>query len=240
MALFIGRLSATANPSLNPNPWWDYSFSYYSPSEAVARFQDYYRIDQSLFYWPASVIPTINHNFKMLNTEDTDTVLQNQLTFQVQLDVVLCLRFYSMVISIFQRLSEVISPLQLMSLTGRLLVAVTNGPNQFQDEFEKISRELTKGNDEVYAKIQGGMAEQVEQMKVTSQKLVDGRPLDELLPLSPEQESRWLGWFLGPLSKRITGFVLRVASKLLGKVSDLILLPLRIIAFVINVVAFII
>ena len=92
----------------------------------------------------------------------------------------------------------------------------------------------------MYAKIQGGMAEQVEQMKVTSQKLVDGRPLDELLPLSPEQESRWLGWFLGPLSKRITGFVLRVASKLLGKVSDLILLPLRIIAFVINVVAFII
>jgi hypothetical protein len=45
---------------------------------------------------------------------------------------------------------------------------------------------------------------------------------------------------LGPLASRITGFVLRVASKLLGKVSDLILLPLRIIAFVINVVAFII
>ena len=119
------------------------------------------------------------------------------------------------------------------------MVAITQGPTQFQDEFDKMSRELTKGNEELYEKVQSGMTEQVKQMKVTSQKLVGGQPLDAFQPPN-EQESRWLGWFLGPLASRITGFVLRVASKLLGKVSDLILLPLRIIAFVINVVAFII
>jgi hypothetical protein len=57
-----------------------------------------------------------------------------------------------------------------------------------------MSRELIIGNEELYKNIQRGMTEQVKHMKVTSQKLVSGQPLDALQPLN-EQESRWLGWY---------------------------------------------
>lgn len=109
----------------------------------------------------------------------------------------------------------------MLALTGRLLVAITEGPGRFQDEFNKIARELSKGDEEVYDRIQFESAVELEQFKMDSQKLVSGQPLDA----PTVQEARWFGWILWPISFIKTNSVMLV---------------LRILVFTKNLIALII
>lgn len=114
-----------------------------------------------------------------------------------------------------------VQPLQLLSLTGRLMVAITEGPDRFQEEFNEIARELSKGDEELYDRIQSEAAGGVLEFKTASQKLVTGQPLDD----PTAQEARWFGWILWPIS---------------WAKNNLIMLTLRMIVFTKNLIAFII
>ena len=101
------------------------------------------------------------------------------------------------------------------------MVALTEGPDRFQDVFNDIARELSKGDDEVYDRIQSESAGGVEEFKIASYKLVNGLPLDP----PTAQESRWFGWILWPISWIKT---------------NTIMITLRILVFTKNLLAFII
>ena len=86
------------------------------------------------------------------------------------------------------------------------MVALTEGPDRFQDVFNDIARELSKGDDEVYDRIQSESAGGVEEFKIASYKLVNGLPLDP----PTAQESRWFGWILWPISWITTNSIMLV------------------------------
>ena len=86
------------------------------------------------------------------------------------------------------------------------MVALTEGPDRFQDVFNEIARELSKGDEEVYDRIQSESAGGVEEFKIASYKLVNGLPLDP----PTAQESRWFGWILWPISWITTNSIMLV------------------------------
>jgi hypothetical protein len=114
-------------------------------------------------------------------------------------------------------------------LTGRLLVAITEGPVRFQDEFNDIVREMSQGDEELYDRIQSEFFDQVEQFKIDSQKLVNGEQLD--IPTDPESRK-----ILHHLKKLIRP--IRWTFSLLF--SNSIMLTLRILVFTINFIKMII
>lgn len=101
------------------------------------------------------------------------------------------------------------------------MVALTEGPDRFQDEFNEIARELSQGNEELYERIQLETAGGVQEFKVASLKLVNGQPLDA----PTAQEARWFGWILWPISFIAT---------------NSIMLALRLVVFTMNTIKLII
>jgi hypothetical protein len=120
--------------------------------------------------------------------------------------------------------------LQIFSLTGRMLVAITEGPVRFQDEFNEIVREMSLGDEELYGRIQSEFVDQVEQFKIDSQKLVNGEQLD--IPTDPESRK-----ILHHLIKMMIRLIRWTFSLLF---SNSIMLTLRILVFTINFIKFII
>ena len=53
------------------------------------------------------------------------------------------------------------------------MVALAQGPNQFQEEFNKITRELVGDNEELYQRVQNELAADVKEMKMAAEQLAN-------------------------------------------------------------------
>ena len=82
-------------------------------------------------------------------------------------------------------------------LSGRLIVAMAQGPNQLQDEFNKIAKELVGDNEELYQRVQTEFATDISEAMTASQQLISGQQV------SVNPEGRWKGWLKWPISKLI-------------------------------------
>jgi len=108
-------------------------------------------------------------------------------------------------------------------LSGRLIVAMAQGPSQFQDEFNKITKELVGDDEELYYRVQTELAPDVSEAMIASQQLISGQQV------SANQEGRWLGWIKWPISKLVTWTIYYSVA-----------IPIRLTIKLVNLVALII
>ena len=108
-------------------------------------------------------------------------------------------------------------------LSGRLIVAMAQGPSQFQDEFNKITQELVGDDEELYQRVQTEFATDISEAMTASQQLISGQQV------SVNPEGRWKGWIRWPISKLINWTIYYSIA-----------IPIRLVIKLVNLVALII